>query len=359
MKKNIRVAGMLATLSAAMTGSAYAQSSVTIYGIADAGVIYKTGAGAHGGNSTSVASGVESTDRWGFRGTEDLGGGLKATFNLENGYRINTGQGINGSQPTTSSVLFDRGATVGLESQKLGSVQLGRNWSPFHDSLAAIDVSGFINFGSLNTISYQNGSGYNGAQYYWIDNSVKYTTPKIAGFTAVGLYGLGGTAGDFSSKSVISARLSYQLGIATLDGAYFHGRDLTGVTDRSVAQAYTIGAKVVFDKWRLAADMTNFKNPSNGASQNFYTAEAVYRLTPTWNLSGAYIRLDDRANGERDASLYRFVVDYFFSKATNLYAAVGYVKNNSLGTLGILNSTPAGGPGENQFAAAVGIRHLF
>jgi predicted porin len=236
---------------------------------------------------------------------------------------------------------------------------LGRNWSSFHDSLASVDASGFINFGSLNTISYQNNSGYNGAQYYWIDNSVKYTLPKIAGLTGSVTYGLGGTAGDFSSKSVISARLGYHFGIATLDGGYFHGRDLTGVTDRSVAQAYTVGAKLVFDNWRLAANLANFKNPSNGASQNFYTAEAVYKLAPQWSLSGAYIRLDDRVNSERDASLYRLVADYLLSKSTNLYAAIGYVKNNSLGTLGILNSTPAGGPGENQFAAAVGVRHLF
>jgi predicted porin len=76
-------------------------------------------------------------------------------------------------------------------------------------------------------------------------------------------------------------------------------------------------------------------------------------------VSGAYIRLDDRVNGERNASLYRLITDYFFSKATNAYAAIGYVKNDSLGTLGILNSTPSGGPGQSQFAVAVGIRHVF
>ncbi|HTJ94774.1 MAG TPA: porin, partial [Pararobbsia sp.] len=128
MKNNLRLTGVLSAMSMAismtMTSSAHAQSSVTLYGVADAGVIYKTGAGPHGGSSTSVASGVESTDRWGLRGVEDLGGGLKATFGLENGFRINTGQGINGSQPATSSVLFDRGATVGLDSDRFGAVQL-------------------------------------------------------------------------------------------------------------------------------------------------------------------------------------------------------------------------------------------
>lgn len=358
MKTHFRAAGIFATLSSVMMGHAHAQSSVTIYGVVDAGVAYKTGAGAHGGNSMNVLSGIESTNRWGIKGVEDLGGGLQTTFSLENGFRINTGQQINGSQPSTSQVLFDRGATVGLKSH-LGWVQFGRNWSPFHDALGSTDVSGFINFGSLNTLSFQNGSGYNGAQYYWIDNSIKYTSPRVGGLMGSVLYSFGGVAGNFSAKSVMSARLSYQLGIATLDGGYFHGRDLASVTDRSVAQAYTVGAKALFGRWRLAADFANFKNPSTGASQNFYTAEAVYRFSTAWLLSGAYIRLADRGNSERDASLYRMVLDYYLSKRTNVYAALGYVKNNSLGTLGILNSTPAGAPGENQLAAGVGIRHLF
>jgi GBP family porin len=197
----LRRAGLLAAIVTAMVGGAHAQSSVVLYGIVDAGVLYKTGAGPRGagGPSTGVVSSIESTDRWGLRGVEDLGGGIAATFNLENGFRLNNGQGI--GMTSTSSVFFDRGATVGLKST-LGWIQLGRNWSPFHDELALNDTSGFINFGSLNTISYQTGSGYTGAQYYWADNSVRYTSPRIAGFQGSALYGFGGTpAGDITSKS--------------------------------------------------------------------------------------------------------------------------------------------------------------
>ncbi|MEX3960548.1 porin [Trinickia sp. EG282A] len=339
--------------------AARAQSNVTLYGVTDAGVVYKTGAGPQGGRSTSVVSGVESTNRWGIRGIEDLGSGIKATFTLENGFRINNGTGINGGQSTSTTVLFDRGATVGLSSERFGGLELGRNRSPFYESLVALDATGFVNFGSLNTVSYQNGSGYSGAQYYWVDNSVKYTSPKMAGFFGSVLYGFGGTPGNFLSKSVISARINYQVGIATLDGAYFHGRDLSGLTDNSVAQAYTAGVKVTLDSWQFAGNFTNFRNPSSNASQNFYTAEFAYKFAPDLTLSGAYIRLADQRNGDRNGSLYRIVVDYSLSKATGLYAAVGYVKNNSRGTLGILNSVPAGGPGQNQFAAAAGVRHVF
>jgi predicted porin len=353
------MAGLLATLTATMAGSAHAQSSVILYGIADAGLLYKTGAGPHGagGPSVGVVSSIESTDRWGIKGVEDLGGGMSATFNLENGFRLNNGQGI-GLNGTSSSVLFDRGATVGLNS-RYGWLQLGRNWSPFHDALVLNDASGFINFGSLNTISYQTGSGYLGAQYYWIDNSARYSTPRIAGIEGSALYSFGGTAGDTINKSIYSASLDYQAGIFTLAAAYLHGRDLSGLTDNSVAQAWTVGGKVIVDTVRVAVNLTNFKNPFGGASQNFYTGEAVWRFMPAMDVSGAVIRLDDRGNNNRSATLFRLVGDYFLSKATNLYAAVGYVKNNSLGTLGLLNSTPAGGPGENQFGAGFGVKHTF
>jgi predicted porin len=76
----------------------YAQSSVTIYGILDSGILYKTHA-AVGGSSWSAGTGIESVDRWGLRGAADLGGGLSATFGLENGFRINSGSGVVQNRP--------------------------------------------------------------------------------------------------------------------------------------------------------------------------------------------------------------------------------------------------------------------
>ena len=124
---------VLATLLAAATGLASAQS-VTVYGIVDAGVRYDGSANASDASSTKFLSGVQSTSRLGFKGSEDLGGGLKAKFNLENGFSLATGAiSQNGS---SGGVLFDRLALVGLSSPTAGEVQLGRNTNSTFDFAA-------------------------------------------------------------------------------------------------------------------------------------------------------------------------------------------------------------------------------
>lgn len=347
-------------LSAGVASAVHAQSSVTLYGIVDSGILYKTHAAAGGGSAWSVASGIDSTSRWGLIGREDLGGGLKALFELESGFRVNTGQSINGGLPTSSgNVLFDRGAVVGLGSDTLGSVTLGKNRSPLLRMLSRLDIEGYSNFGSLNNLLYQNLSGYTGYQYSWVDNSVEYISPEVAGFQGMAMYSFGGVAGDFSAKSVASFGASYINGGFTGVAAYFNGRDITGVTSSTTARAYTAGASYGFDTFKFMLDFANFKNPARGTSDNFYTAEFSYTPTPYWTISATYIRQDDRVTNDRDASLYKLGALYSLSRATSLYSFVGYVKNNRLATLGLQNSTPSGVPGGNQFGVAIGIRHLF
>jgi predicted porin len=357
MKKFCFAALMAAGGAAA---SAHAQSSVTLYGIVDAGVLYKTHAAAGGGSAWSVSSGIDSTSRWGLTGREDLGGGLKALFELESGFRINTGQSINGGLPTsTGNVLFDRGATVGIGSDTFGNVMLGKNRSPMLRILSRLDIEGYSNFGSLNNLLYQNLSGYTGYQYSWVDNSVEYLSPEVAGFQGMAMYSFGGVAGNFSSKSAMSFGASYSIGGFVGAAAYFNGRDITGATDSTTARAYTVGANYGFDAFKFLLDFSNFKNPARGTSDNFYTAEFSYTPTPFWTISLTYIRQDDRVINDRDASLYKLGANYALSRATSIYSYVGYVKNNRLATLGLQNSIPAGTPGGNQFGAAIGVRHLF
>src|SRR4051812_48614424 len=111
MKKSLLALAVLG----AMASAAQAQTSVTLYGIVDGGLLYRSGLPAVVGTGTdsawSFGSGIEATNRWGIRGSEDLGGGLSATFALENGFASGTG-GFLGSGATTaiSGKLFDRGA---------------------------------------------------------------------------------------------------------------------------------------------------------------------------------------------------------------------------------------------------------
>ena len=340
--------------------AAHAQSSVTLYGIVDSGILYKTHAAAGGGSAWSVASGIDSTSRWGLTGHEDLGGGLQALFELESAFRINTGQSINGGLPASSgTVLFDRGATVGIGSNTFGSVLLGKNRSPILRMLSRVDIEGYSNFGSLNNLLYQNLSGYTGYQYSWVDNSVEYISPEVAGFQGMAMYSFGGVAGDFQTKSVLALGASYRIGGFTGVAAYFNGRDITGTTDSTTARAYTVGANYGWDAFKFMLDFANFKNPARGTRDNFYTAEFSYTPTPFWTISATYIRQDDRVTNDRDASLYKLGAIYSLSRATSLYSFVGYVKNNRLATLGLQNSTPSGVPGGNQFGVGFGVRHLF
>jgi predicted porin len=338
---------------------AHADSSVTLYGIVDSGILYKTHVGA-AGSAWALGTGIDSTNRWGLTGREDLGGGLSATFELENGFRISTGQLINGGQAASAgTVLFDRGATVGLNSDTFGGVLLGKNRSPLLRTLTRLDIEGYSNFGSLNNLLYQNLSGYTGYQYSWVDNSVEYMSPEIKGFQGSAMYSFGGAAGDLQTKQVFSAGATWRLGSFLGGAAYFQGRDTTGVTDATTARAYTVGANYAWNQFKFLLDFANFKNPARGTSDNFYTAEFAYAPTGFWTITATYIRQDDRVTSDRDASLYKLGANYALSRATSLYSFVGYVKNNRLATLGLQNSTPTGVAGGDQFGFAVGIRHVF
>jgi predicted porin len=339
--------------------TAHAQSSVTLYGVVDSGLLYKSHSGT-GGSALSLGTGVESTDRWGLQGAEDLGNGLQATFNLESGFRINTGAFINGGQAASAGTfIFDRGATVGIRSREFGWVTLGENRSPLLKVFADIDVSGYSNFGSLNNTLYQSLSGYTGYQYSWVPNSVEYETPDLHGFKGSVMYSLGGNAGDLQTKQAFSVSGIYRIGTFVGGASYFDAKDPTGLTDKNVAQAYTVGGSYRFDKVTVGLDFSNFQNPSTGTSDNFYTGEVSYSLTPAWVLSGTYIHLGDRVDTRRSANLYKMALDYYLSKKTNLYVNVGYVRNGPLGTLGLQNSTPSGVTGGSQLGAAIGVRELF
>jgi predicted porin len=356
MKKTCIAAIVLAGFAA--TG-ADAQSSLTLYGILDSGILYKTHVGP-GGSAWALGTGVDSTNRWGFIGREDLGNGLHATFDLESAFRISTGALINSGQPASAgTVLFDRFATVGLSSDVAGSVLLGRNRSPLLRTLARLDVQGYSNFGTLNTLLYQNLSGYDGYQYSWVDNSVEYLTPDLNGFQGSAMYSFGGVAGDMQTKRVISLGGTYQIGTFTAGAAYFTGRDATGATDSTTARAYTVGTNYGWKQFKFMLDFANFKNPLRNTSDNFYTAELAYAPTAFWTLTVTYMRQDDRVNSERNANLYKLGASYLLSRTTSVYSFAGYVKNDRLAALGLQNIAPTGVVGSNQLGIAIGIQHLF
>ncbi len=193
---------LIALAIAGLSGAAFAQSNVTIYGNIDQSIDY----GNYGNGSKAIlAGGGYATQRLGFQGEEALGGGLKAVWRLEAGINADKGQagsvGINQvvgtvTAPATQSVsgygqFFDREAFLGL-SGSWGTFKAGRQYSPVFNAVAAMDTFGVAGIGSnylLNTIA--GAAGGRGGVTTRINNSLRYESPNMSGFNATVLFGLG------------------------------------------------------------------------------------------------------------------------------------------------------------------------
>lgn len=198
MKKSLIAMAVLAA-----SGTAMAQSSVTLYGVAD--VFFAqvgSGVGAANLKQTRIQSGGMNGSRWGLRGAEDLGGGLKANFTLESGFTLDDGNVANGA------TMFGRQAFVGL-SGGFGEVTFGRQYSAY-DGLRGATNNTFDTAVATTGAAWGVGvADYTGR----INNSVMYTSPNMSGFTAAAMIGLGEnkTATNDATQTT-SLRLQYASG---------------------------------------------------------------------------------------------------------------------------------------------------
>jgi predicted porin len=169
MKKTLLAAALLAGFA----GAASAQSSVTLYGIVDVGVLSQTvksgsNFGSVSRNNTGIASGQQSGSRWGLKGVEDLGNGLSANFVYEAGVDVGNG--------TTAGNGFARQSTLGVVSKSWGAIDLGRRTTPGTVAFSGIDPFGQ----SFGTASLDSSMGMTFARY---SNMLMYSTPNISGFS--------------------------------------------------------------------------------------------------------------------------------------------------------------------------------
>jgi predicted porin len=212
MMKKIALSSLsLAILGAA--GAAHAQSSVTLYGSIDTSITY-----VHNGQGNknlwllgNSSTGNLAGSRWGLKGTEDLGGGLSAIFQLENGFDPASGQLAQGKRE------FGRQAFVGLSSNTFGTVTLGRQYDPVVDMVQGITEDNY--FGSIfatpgDVDNYDDSSRTN--------SSIKYVSPSYGGFQVEGMYALGGVAGKPGSGQTWSAAAAYNNGPLAVAGGYFY-----------------------------------------------------------------------------------------------------------------------------------------
>jgi predicted porin len=173
--------------------SAMAQSSVTLYGLIDEGLNYTSNTGGH--SNIQMESGFAQGSRWGLKGSEDLGGGTKAVFQLENGFDVNSGKLGQGGR------MFGRQAYVGLSSAQFGTLTMGRQYDSVVDFLALLMADG--NWaGYLMSHPYDNDNTDNS---FRLNNSVKYMSNTYGGFTFGGLYGFSNQAGASRTIGLIAS----------------------------------------------------------------------------------------------------------------------------------------------------------
>ncbi|WP_175943141.1 porin [Caballeronia sp. BCC1704] len=375
-KANLKTSLALGTVAVASitfaSGAARAQSSVTLYGIADVGVEYLNNTSA-GGSQVREVSGNLSGSRWGLKGVEDLGGGIKAIFDVENGFNINDGttaqstRGL-GANAATTTRLFGRQAWVGLlyNGQQL---TLGRQNALIYEQSVTFDPMGVSSRYSALSLDY--------ALAARIDNSVKYTG-KFGPLTAQAMYstrydtGYGSEVpGALITGRFFSGALTYASGPIAATAVYEQRNSNTLTTNTSTerralaAATYSFGPVTAYAGYRylrasntfLPANPIAIANGSAANAANLYWLGAQYLITPSFQLTAVGYYHDVHSTGA-DPWLAVINADYFLSKRTDLYATVGYAHNKDKSALGV-NGYGTVAPGYNQTGVTVGLRQKF
>ncbi len=350
MKKSLLALAVLASIA----GVASAQSSVTIYGVVDAGIAHER---SSLGNVTKVATGQQSGNRLGFKGTEDLGGGLKANFQLENGFNLDTGTSRQ-SVSATQSRLFGRQAWVGL-SGNFGAVALGRQYNPLFVSLDTIDPFGTGLAGSSDKL--MNPSNVR------TDNAVTYSSNTYGGFSATGLYGTTETQGNAEAGNTLGLAANYSKGplVVTLAFDKVNGIAATTTPPASAKggqELLLLGATYNFGPVTAHAGFE--AEQGTGVDHKDFRSYMIGATVPVGagSIVTSFIVKDDRTSGEAGAKQFAIGYLHSLSKRTNLYSSIAHI-NNDRDAAYVVGDASSGGTAvpasHNSTALSVGIRHKF
>lgn len=359
MKKTLLAAAALLAVS----GSAFAQSSVTLYGLVDLSIESIKGTDT----VTRLSSDNYNSSRLGFRGIEDLGGGLKAKFTLESGFKADTGEA--GSNPGTSSArFFSRAAWVGLEGG-FGEVRLGRQDS----AIGAIAGNTSI----IGTQPYDEAviaGTFAGVTYRRLDNAITYLTPKFVDGLQVQLQY--STANNFATANnaevadsdigktwAVSA--TYAAGPFGIGGAYLQAKtNAAGSTDDT---SYLFYGSYDFGAAKLVAYYNVDERDNTAEDRKLYGAKVLAPIGNAFKLNVGLAQVKDRsfaANVDDDATILTVEGVYALSKRTELFGLVTHVKNDDginlvVGGAPGAQGTLANTNGRNSHGIAFGVRHSF
>jgi len=346
--------GIAVMILSGSCGIACAQSSITLYGLMDAGVTYTNNvvSGNSHGSNWQFVSGSSQGDRWGMRGTEDLGGQLHIDFVLENGYQLSNGALGQGG------LEFGRQAYVGM-SGPWGALTLGRQYDFVGDQMPAYAVASNTPAGLLawSLPAYAAG-GYALDNRVWgdqVDSAVKYVTPTFAGFSAGAMFGFGNTPGSVARSSTSSFIVNYANGPLSASAAYYGQHDVSGggnLREWAGGVAYNMGAARLFalvtDVQLSAGDQPRATTVEGGLS---------YTVTPFVVLGGG-AQYQKRNRGLGSANQFTLTADYSFSKRTDVYAVAALAHDHAFGAQ---VQAALGDPSSSntQAGVRVGVRHRF
>lgn len=321
------------TLLGLSGGAAHAQSSVMLYGSLDGGLRNVVNGTKAGGAALTMASnGVYKSNRWGFLGVEDLGGGYYVRFNLEAGYVLSTG-----ANSSSTNQLFQRTSTVGFGGP-FGQVNIGHQFTLQHRLIK--DFEPF----DLHYLGITEAAAISGGTSGRDDNAIHYHG-DFGPWTARAVYAPGGVAGSLASGTMVAGGVNYHTRLFKFGAGYTHRSNPFSATSNAyfannqytAGGAVTLGPVDLMGGYSLATQAV--PSTAHGETRNQYLWGGFrYKASATFNVTGAYYDDDNTTagvDGRKDVAILG--VSYSLSKNTELYADVdythftgGYVTNATL-----------------------------
>nr|WP_284506416.1 porin [Caballeronia sp. INDeC2] len=316
-----------------MSANAQAQSSVTLFGLLDVGVSYVSN--ENGSHNFKAEDSIWTPSLWGIRGTEDLGGGVRAVFELQSQFSIDSGAGIPGP-----GADFNRQAFVGLEKEGLGRVSFGQQFNLMADFLffppAMLDSSfmygGLYNMrqGPFAALAIpQNPTGAfdfdQTAGTSRVSNSVKVTSMSFAGLRVGAMYGFGNTPGSFSANNTVGFGINYAINGFGAGAAYNETKYASLNDGHDGIRNFGGGVSQTIGKLYLNALYTNTRNTLTGGMVQVMQVGGLYSFMPDLRLGANYQYMKGNATlSNNKAQQVTNTLQYFLSKRTVVYLEAAY-----------------------------------
>ena len=334
----VAMLGWTATLAA--SHSAFGQSSVSLRGVIDAGVTYVNN--QHAGTAALFDSGILTPNTLTLSGSEDLGSGNKAVFELTSQFDAGSGMTIPGA-----GQIFNRTAYVGLSNDRFGTLTFGNQYDFMFETLALGRFDGALLFGGLYDFRQgpftalgvpDNPTGSfdfdRMAGATRVPDSVKYRSPNISGLTFGALYGFGGVPGSLSANSTISFGANYERGSLGLGAAYVEVKYPQLGNGHDGIRNFGFGAHYDFGQVLAMLLYTNTRNTASGAHIDVYKAGALWRVSGpwAWGLDYQYMKGNEILENNQ-AHQVATALQYNFSKRTVAYVEAVYQRASGDGPI--------------------------